>query len=156
MKVLVNGGLNLSALDGWWVEAYAPDVGWGIGDGKEHGDDPGWDRADAEALYTLLEREVTPEFYARNEKGIPEAWVSKIRESMTRLMPFFSANRTVREYMTEHYMPAAMAYSRRAAEGGKLGSDVLKWPAGHRHTLGTRGIRRAQSRDTRSPSRLRG
>ena len=51
MKVLVNGGLNLSELDGWWAEAYTPEVGWAIGDGREHGDDPGWDAAEAEALY---------------------------------------------------------------------------------------------------------
>ena len=76
MKVLVNGGLNLSELDGWWAEAYSPEVGWAIGDGQEHGDDPSWDAAEAEALYGLLEREVVPEFYTRNEKGIPVGWVA--------------------------------------------------------------------------------
>ena len=65
MKVLVNGGLNLSELDGWWAEAYAPGVGWALGDGREHGDDPAWDAAEAAALYGLLEREVMPAFYAR-------------------------------------------------------------------------------------------
>jgi hypothetical protein len=73
MKVLVNGGLNLSVLDGWWAEAYSPGVGWAIGDGNEHGDDPAWDRADAEALYAALENEIIPEFYNRDEKGIPRA-----------------------------------------------------------------------------------
>jgi hypothetical protein len=58
MKVLVNGGLNLSELDGWWVEAYTPEVGWAIGDGREHGDDPAWDATEAEALYALLEQKV--------------------------------------------------------------------------------------------------
>ena len=71
MKVLVNGGLNLSELDGWWAEAYTPDVGWALGDGQEHHDDPAWDAAEADALYDLLEREVIPEFYARDEQGIP-------------------------------------------------------------------------------------
>jgi glycogen phosphorylase len=71
MKVLVNGGINLSELDGWWAEAYMPEVGWALGDGQEHGDDPAWDAAEAEALYERLEQEVIPEFYARNEKGIP-------------------------------------------------------------------------------------
>ena len=69
MKVLVNGGLNLSELDGWWAEAYSPEVGWAIGDGKEHGEDPAWDAQEAEALYTLLEGEVIPEFYERDERG---------------------------------------------------------------------------------------
>ena len=63
MKVLVNGGLNFSELDGWWAEAYAPDVGWAFGDGREHGDDPAWDAMEADQLYELLEREVVPEFY---------------------------------------------------------------------------------------------
>ena len=76
MKVLVNGGINLSELDGWWAEAYAPEVGWALGDGQEHGDDPAWDAAEAEALYDLLEREVIPEFYTRDERGIPGAWVA--------------------------------------------------------------------------------
>ena len=67
MKVLVNGGLNLSELDGWWAEAYSPEVGWAIGDGQEHGEDPGWDAKEADTLYTLLEAEVIPEFYERDE-----------------------------------------------------------------------------------------
>ena len=66
MKVLVNGGVNLSELDGWWAEAYTPEVGWALGDGREHGDDPAWDAVEADALYELLEREVIPEFYARD------------------------------------------------------------------------------------------
>jgi starch phosphorylase len=73
MKVLVNGGLNLSELDGWWAEAYAPEVGWALGDGKERGDDPSWDKAEADALYGLLESEVIPEFYTRDAKKMPIA-----------------------------------------------------------------------------------
>ena len=84
MKVLVNGGINLSELDGWWAEAYTPEVGWALGDGQEHGDDPAWDAAEADALYDLLEREVIPEFYTRDEQGIPTAWVARMRESMAR------------------------------------------------------------------------
>jgi starch phosphorylase len=127
MKVLVNGGLNVSELDGWWVEAYTPKVGWAIGDGKEHGDDPGWDAAEAEALYDLLEREIIPEFYSRDEQGIPKAWVNRMRESMAQLTPVFSANRTVREYTEDHYLEAAEAYARRAADKGKLGAVLLQW-----------------------------
>jgi starch phosphorylase len=127
MKVLVNGGLNLSELDGWWAEAYTPEVGWALGDGREHGDDPAWDAAEAEALYDLLEREVIPEFYTRNEKGIPTAWVARMRESMARLTPRFSANRTVREYTEQHYLPAASAYRERAADKGAVGRRVVRW-----------------------------
>jgi starch phosphorylase len=127
MKVLVNGGLNLSELDGWWAEAYAPEVGWAIGDGQEHGDDPAWDVAESEALYKLLEEEVVPEFYSRNDQGIPTAWVARMRESMARLTPFFSANRTVREYTEKNYIPAAEAYRSRLADRGALGMELVQW-----------------------------
>lgn len=127
MKVLVNGGLNLSELDGWWAEAYAPELGWALGDGNEHGDDPAWDAAEAEALYDILEREVIPEFYTRNEKGIPVRWVARMRESMARLTPTFSTNRVVREYTEEHYLLAATNYAARAANHGQLGLDLLNW-----------------------------
>ncbi len=127
MKVLVNGGINLSELDGWWVEAYAPEVGWALGDGQEHGDDPSSDAAEAEALYSLLEREVIPEFYTRDANGIPVAWVARMRESMARLTPRFSANRAVCEYAERHYIPAAAAYRVRAAGKGAVGKQVVDW-----------------------------
>jgi starch phosphorylase len=127
MKVLANGGLNLSVLDGWWAESYAPRVGWAIGDGKEHGDDPAWDRADAEALYAVLENEVVPEFYNRDEQGIPRTWVARIRESMATLTPEFSANRTVRQYTEAEYIPAATAYAARTAGDAKLMAGFLAW-----------------------------
>ena len=127
MKVLVNGGINLSELDGWWAEAYAPDLGWALGDGQEHGEDPAWDAAEAEALYDLLEREVIPEFYARDANGIPTAWVARMRESMARLTPRFSTNRVVREYTEQHYLPAASAYRERAADKGAIGRRVVHW-----------------------------
>jgi starch phosphorylase len=129
MKVLVNGGLNLSELDGWWAEAYSPEVGWAIGDGREHGDDPSWDAAEAESLYAVLEREVIPEFYARDEHGIPRGWVARMRESMARLTPAFSANRAVRQYTEEHYLSAAAAFRERAENRGLVGADLVAWQA---------------------------
>ncbi len=129
MKVLVNGGLNLAELDGWWAEAYSPEVGWAIGDGREHGDDPGWDAAEAQALYGLLEREVVPEFYTRNDKGIPLQWVGRMRKSMTQLTPTFSTNRVVRQYTEEHYISSATAFRNRAAGQGSLGAQLLNWEA---------------------------
>jgi starch phosphorylase len=129
MKVLVNGGLNLSELDGWWAEAYSPEVGWAIGDGREHGDDPAWDAHEAEDLYGLLEREVVPEFYRRDERGIPQRWVARMRESMGRLTPAFSTNRAVRQYTEEHYLQSAAAFRQRAENRSSLGIDLLKWQA---------------------------
>ena len=129
MKVLVNGGLNLSELDGWWAEAYSPDVGWAIGDGREHGDDPSWDASEAEALYALLETEVVPEFYSRDESGVSRRWVDRMRASMARLTPTFSANRAVRQYTDERYVEAAAAFRRRAGNQGSLGAELAAWQA---------------------------
>jgi starch phosphorylase len=127
MKVLVNGGINLSVLDGWWADAYSPEVGWALGDGRDNGDDPAWDALDAEALYDLLEHEVIPEFYARDEQGIPVAWVKRMRESMAQLTPRFSTSRSVCEYTEKHYLPAATAYRERAADKGKMGVGLVNW-----------------------------
>ncbi len=131
MKALVNGGINLSELDGWWAEAYTPAVGWALGDGREHDDDLSWDAAEAQALYALLEREVIPAFYTRDEQGIPTAWVARMRESMAQLTPRFSTNRAVREYTENHYLPAAQAFRQRSAGQGLMGAQIVDW----RHAL---------------------
>ena len=125
MKVLVNGGINLSELDGWWAEAYTPEVGWALGDEKEHGEDPAWDAAEAEALYDLLEKQIVPDFYNRNEQGIPEQWIKRMRKSMSNLTALFSANRSVREYTEKFYLPAAKSYIKRAANKGLEGLKIL-------------------------------
>jgi transposase len=127
MKVLVNGGINLSELDGWWAEAYTPEVGWVLGDGQEHDHDPAWDAAEAEALYDLLENEVIPEFYSRDEQGVPIAWVARMRESMALLTPRFSTNRAVYEYAVQHYLPMASSYLARAADKGAMGVELVNW-----------------------------
>jgi starch phosphorylase len=143
MKVLVNGGLNCSVLDGWWAEAYEPALGWAIQGGevrpasaegiKEQ------DAADAERLYTLLEREIIPEFYDRDAGDVPRAWAARVRESMARLTPNFSANRSVREYTEQHYLPAAAAYQSRSAENGLLATQLADWH--HAMEAGWSGIR---------------
>ncbi len=125
MKVLVNGGINLSELDGWWAEAYTPEVGWALGDKQEHGDDPAWDAAEAEALYNLLEQQVVPEFYTRNQNGVSERWVERMRKSMATLTLRFSANRSVREYTENYYLPLAANYLKRAAEKGAAGKRIM-------------------------------
>jgi starch phosphorylase len=126
MKVLVNGGINISELDGWWAEAYTPELGWAIGDGKEHGDDPAWDAIEAEQLFKVLEEEVIPEFYNRNERGIPSQWLSRMRESMAQLTPRFSADRTVREYTANYYLPSAKAFMERSANKGEKGKLIVQ------------------------------
>jgi len=127
MKVLVNGGLNLSELDGWWAEAYSPEVGWAIGDRQEHGDDPNWDAHEANALYDLLEKEVIPAFYNRDGNGIPSRWLTMMRASMVQLTAQFSSNRAVREYTAKYYLPAAAAYRCRTADDSRLGVKLTNW-----------------------------
>jgi len=127
MKILANGGLNLSELDGWWAEAYSDDVGWAIGDGKEHDEEPQWDAAEAGALYTKLEQEIIPRFYNREANGLPLAWIEHVRESMARLTPQYSADRTVREYTEKYYVPAALAYRERAEKDGESAARILRW-----------------------------
>jgi glycogen phosphorylase len=126
MKVLVNGGLNLSELDGWWAEACSSQVGWGIGDGREHDSDPAWDQAEAEQIYSLLENEIVPMFYQRDQAGVPVAWIERMRQSMSILTPQFSANRVVREYTDTHYIARAKAYRERSKDPAAAG-DLVRW-----------------------------
>lgn len=127
MKILANGGLNLSELDGWWVEAYSPEVGWALGDCQEHGADLAWDAAEANRLYDILEKEVIPAFYQRDSEGMPVEWISKMKASMADLTPHFSANRTVREYTERYYIPAAAHYLERSKDQGKKGAEIVDW-----------------------------
>jgi starch phosphorylase len=124
MKVLVNGGLNCSVRDGWWDEAYEPDLGWCIGDGGEGAD---IDAAEAEDTYDLIEHRIAPEFYDRDETGIPRSWVARIRRSMSALTAAFSSARMAREYVEEAYLPAAAALRRRRADAYAVAKDLAEW-----------------------------
>jgi starch phosphorylase len=126
MKVLVNGGLNLSELDGWWAEAYDPEVGWALGDGLEH-TEPEWDAVEAEHLYTLLEQQIGPEFYARDAQGIPTHWVDRMRASMAHLTPRFSMNRMLRDYVEQIYVPTTAWFRDRTADAARLGRELVAW-----------------------------
>jgi starch phosphorylase len=149
MKVLVNGALNLSELDGWWAEAWAPDLGWKLGDGREHDHDPDWDKAEAEELYATLEQEVIPAFYDRGEHGIPAGWVARMRRSMTVLAPRFSSNRMIRDYTEFFYLPSAVENDRRLADHGALAIELARWARSldeNWHQLGF-GLVSAERRD---------
>ena len=126
MKVLVNGGLNLSELDGWWAEAFTPEVGWAIGDKMK---DAISDRnaLEAEQLYQNLEQQIIPDFFDRDENGIPRKWIARVRSSMSRLTPHFSSNRMMREYVEKAYLPAAQEFHHRIAKEAKLTKELTIW-----------------------------
>lgn len=126
MKILVNGGLNFSELDGWWAEAYSSDVGWVLGDGMEHMGTE-WDDVEAEQLYDILEQEIIPEFYNRDALGIPVGWAARVRSSMAVLTPRFSSNRMLREYVDQIYIPTAAKFLNRTTGQASLAEALYAW-----------------------------
>jgi glycogen phosphorylase len=133
MKVLVNGGLNLSTLDGWWAEAYQPTLGWALaGDGsaghqvtllapREQ------DARDALQLYELLENQVIPRFYRRDQSGKSSEWLELIRNSMVTLTPRFSSNRMLCDYLQQYYLPSTAALAERQANNDQLALQLHQW-----------------------------
>ena len=103
MKIAVHGGLHFSTLDGWWVEAYDGGNGWTIGDSKKYNSDDEQDTADAASLLNILEHQILPEFYNRDENGIPREWIKRIRRSLKHLIPEYSSDRMVAEYVKKCY-----------------------------------------------------
>ena len=129
MKVVPNGGLNLSVLDGWWAEAYRPGVGWAIGNGQDAGHPAYQDQLDAESLYSLLENEIVPLFYSRDVDGLPRGWIAMMKESIKVLAPAFSGDRMVKQYAERFYLPAADHYGRSSADGFAEARELAAWKA---------------------------
>ncbi len=126
LKVLVNGGLNCSILEGWWDEASDPEVGWSVGD--ERGGEVGAvDARDAESLYRVLESEVIPSFYDRDAAGLPRAWLARIRKSMSTLTPAFSSTRMMQEYLEQAYLPQARSVRERLKDNCAKARDLNEW-----------------------------
>ncbi|MFY7843218.1 MAG: alpha-glucan family phosphorylase [Rhabdochlamydiaceae bacterium] len=126
MKILGNGGLNFSELDGWWAEAYEEKCGWALGDGQKH-ESVEWENKENQRLYQILEELIIPEFYEQNEDGIPLKWVSKVKHSLSKLTPYFSADRAVREYTSKYYIPRAQNYAHHLKDQNKLTKSILEW-----------------------------
>jgi starch phosphorylase len=107
MKVVLNGGLNVSVLDGWWAEAYDGTNGFAIGAGESHVQTAIHDRLDSDALYRVLKDEVIPLYYQRDPDGLPVAWIERMKAAIRKLGWRFSADRMVRDYVVNCYIPAA-------------------------------------------------
>jgi starch phosphorylase len=105
MKAAINGALNCSVLDGWWCEGYDPAHGWAVGP-RVDSEEAAWrNDGDSESLYQLLEDEIVPCYYQRDERGLPLAWVGRMKEAIATLSPRFSTQRMVREYVERFYLP---------------------------------------------------
>jgi starch phosphorylase len=130
MKVCCNGGINLSILDGWWVEGYAGDNGWAIGAGEEYTDLTYQDDIESRAIYDLLEQEIVPLFYTRSSDGLPRGWLKMMKRSMSTVCPVFNTNRMVQEYVEKSYWPSAERYNVLAGDNLKRASDLARWRRG--------------------------
>jgi len=105
MKAALNGGLNVSVLDGWWEEACQIHSGWTIGLGEDYEDEDYQDEVESNALYDLIETDVLPLFYSRDADGLPREWIARMKETIAELTPFFNTQRMVRQYAEEMYLP---------------------------------------------------
>src|SRR5205085_3426694 len=120
-------GLNLSILDGWWVEGYDGDNGWAIGSGEEYSDLAYQDTVESRALYELLEREIAPMFYARGSDGLPRQWIRRMKRSLMTLLPVFNTNRMVEEYAERCYLPSHRRHAKLTGEHLKAAGELAAW-----------------------------
>ncbi len=127
MKVTANGGINLSILDGWWVEAYNGTNGWAIGAGEEYDDPVYQDEVESRLLYELLENTVVPLFYQRNSQNVPDDWVEMMKNSIQTICPFFNTNRMVEEYSNQFYLPGLYRWELLTKDGWKETKEICNW-----------------------------
>jgi glycogen phosphorylase len=129
MKVIYNGGLNCSILDGWWAEAYSPDVGWAIGAGEEYKEAQSeqQDQIESQALYDTLENDLIPLFYERARDGLPRGWIGKVKASIKKLAPAFTTRRMVREYADFFYLPTYERIEAMTSPDLHKGIDYAAW-----------------------------
>jgi starch phosphorylase len=129
MKVCINGGLNLSILDGWWCEGYSGDNGWAIGAGEEYADNDRTYQDDIESrtIYDLLEQEIVPMYYNRASDGLPRGWINFMKNAIKTVCPVFNTNRMVEEYMKTCYAPSAERYATLTRDNLKWAADLSQW-----------------------------
>jgi glycogen phosphorylase len=127
MKAALNGALNCSILDGWWEECYNGSNGWAIGTADVSSDLDYQDRVDANALYDLLEREISVRFYDRSEGPIPRRWTVRVKNSIQSIGEFVTADRMVRDYVAKLYEPAAVQGEAMKANGYERAQALAHW-----------------------------
>ncbi len=127
MKAAINGGLNLSILDGWWVEGYSEETGFKIGNGEEYGNVDTQDKFDAEAMFNTLQREVIPLFYDRNDNDLPVDWIKKMKASIHMAGQRFSTHRMLMDYTNQFYVPAIKTSLRLQDNNYELNRHLTDW-----------------------------
>ncbi len=129
MKAAANGALNLSVPDGWWAEAYHPDIGWAMGRGEVYEDLDYQDEVESNAIYNLLEKEIVPLFYDRGPDGLPRGWLARMKKAMHIVCPIYNTNRMVLEYMERLYEPASQRHQRLSANEFERARRLAEWKA---------------------------
>ncbi|MBD3182370.1 alpha-glucan family phosphorylase [Candidatus Poribacteria bacterium] len=127
MKAAANGGINMSVLDGWWDEAYKPEIGWAIGHGENYSDEAYQDKVESEAIYEMLEKEVVPLFYNVGNNSLPRKWIQLMKASMASICPMFNTNRMVHEYIEQFYHPSAYNAKILTADNFAKAKEQSKW-----------------------------
>ncbi|HEX3313283.1 MAG TPA: alpha-glucan family phosphorylase [Gemmataceae bacterium] len=153
MKVCVNGGLNMSILDGWWCEGYTGDNGWAIGAGEEYTDLNYQDDIESRLIYDLIEQEIAPLFYTRGNDGLPRGWLKAMKRSMSTCCPVFNTNRQVQEYMEKEYSPSADRFAKLTSDKLQRAVNRANWRS--RVLRGWSGVRvEAVDADSLDPMRV--
>ncbi|MBI2343066.1 MAG: alpha-glucan family phosphorylase [Deltaproteobacteria bacterium] len=132
MKAAMNGGLNLSVLDGWWDEAFVPECGWAIGGRERYADQKTEDAIESRQLYRLLENNIIPLYYDRDKKNLPRQWIEMMRTAMRRLGDQFNANRMVEEYFSRYYRPMLTLHDNLTGNGCHGAKELHQWRTGLR------------------------
>ena len=127
MKAAANGALNVSILDGWWDEAYMPEVGWAIGLGEVYDNENYQDDVESNALYNILEKEVVPLFYELGEGRIPRKWIQKMKNTLSMIVPYYNTHRMVHQYFSDCYLPAIERFNRLKAESCARVRTLALW-----------------------------
>lgn len=127
MKAAANGVINMSILDGWWDEAYKPEIGWAIDHGEEYKDIQYQYEMESNAIYNILEKEIIPLFYERGSDGLPRKWIRRMKDSMKWICPQFNTNRMVYEYTEKFYVPVLSRSEALAEDGYKKAKNLAEW-----------------------------
>lgn len=127
MKAVMNGTLHFSVLDGWWVEAYKPNAGWALPEERTYSEQEFQDDLDAETIYNLLENEIVPAFFDRDEESIPQEWVGFIKKSITEIAPAFSSTRMLNDYQKQFYTKLLQRSKDMVADDFEMAKNISAW-----------------------------